>query len=498
MSQDLLQLLTDSVEGGGLIGLLTVARERELRSLADIVLLSGDATLTANRRFLVAKDRPGLWPDLLAEALDRLAGGDLLAACCAGDTGAVAEPCLVIAMIQRGARLRLGAHTATPRRAILSVRALAVNLSNWLAAARDGLLSSADLLSGLPGAERLGATRMPPCNVMLVGRVGSGKGTLINAVFGEQLSPTGIEQPVTRHATWHEIPGNPMRLLNTRGLEAGNYQEAMRDLQQAIGKQRGQADATRQPHVAWLCIDSSGARIEESDRALARSLNDWNVPVIVVLTKTWRDSKLAEEAARFFPGAQIIPVLAARRKFDNGQSVAAFGLGELIEATADRLPQGRKAAFAAAQVIALQPKIDSARQAIAYAVNAAAVAAAVPIPFSDAIVIGGIQGVMIVEISRRMGITLEETKINALVAALAGPVLASFAGRTAVVAVGNLAKMVPGVGSVVGGTLNARVATLLTRGLGNSYLDWLVEQRKLGGTPGVADIVEYFKRQAGL
>lgn len=47
---------------------------------------------------------------------------------------------------------------------------------------------------GLSQALR-GKTRL---NVMLAGRVGVGKSTLVNAIFGEQIAPTGVGRSITQ------------------------------------------------------------------------------------------------------------------------------------------------------------------------------------------------------------------------------------------------------------------------------------------------------------
>jgi predicted GTPase len=69
-----------------------------------------------------------------------------------------------------------------------------------------------------------------PVNILIGGMTGVGKSTLINAVFGEELAETGRGRPVTQRAEWITSDGFPIRLLDTKGLEAKDHQKTLADL----------------------------------------------------------------------------------------------------------------------------------------------------------------------------------------------------------------------------------------------------------------------------
>src|SRR5699024_1678265 len=56
-------------------------------------------------------------------------------------------------------------------------------------------------------------------HILVVGKTGVGKSTLINNIFRERLAETGIGQPITKHLHKIEKEGVPMVLYDTRGLE---------------------------------------------------------------------------------------------------------------------------------------------------------------------------------------------------------------------------------------------------------------------------------------
>jgi uncharacterized protein (DUF697 family)/GTP-binding protein EngB required for normal cell division len=542
-----------AVEADGLLSLFALARDADLRPLVHIVLRAVPAALAGQPRYLAAPSRPGDWPDLLAEALDRLVaernagmvfggGGwregllalharlglvprqglgeaalaeaiaaallptDADVARVAADPrvaglGDVAEAVVRVASLRRTLRRRLGIAPA-PASALVDTRGdaplrdagplRAGEAQAWMERVAAGAGVAFDEIAAyVPGAD---FARLPACNIVVAGRSGAGKSTLLNAVFGRDLAATGIGRPVTPAASLYEQPGFALRVLDTRGLERGGFAQAIAELEQALRTARGAGTPEGQLHLMWLCIDGAGSRIEESDRALADLAARLEIPVIAVITKAWFDSQLAERARGLLPDPPVravVPVIAAPRLFAGGAQVGPEGLDLLVEHSLRLLPEAERAAMAAVQRVLLEPRRESARAAIASACRAAALVAANPVPFADAALLAPIQVAMIVAIARRMGVELGEDGWKALAAGIAGPLLASLAGRGAATAIGNLLKAAPGVGSLAGGALNVAVAAALTRFLGEGFLAWLSGRLEAGAMPSVEELRAY-------
>lgn len=60
-------------------------------------------------------------------------------------------------------------------------------------------------------------------NILVAGKTGVGKSTLINAVFRGELAKTGSGKPVTQTTQELSRPGHPLTIIDTRGLEVGDY-----------------------------------------------------------------------------------------------------------------------------------------------------------------------------------------------------------------------------------------------------------------------------------
>lgn len=107
---------------------------------------------------------------------------------------------------------------------------------------------------------------------------------------------------------------------------------------------------------------------------------------------------------------------------------------------------------------------EEVKGTIKYYAGAAAAIGAAPIPGSDAVLLSGLQMKMTRDILSAYGINvglgmLVEEVVKAKVVSMLGKAVA-----------GNLIKMIPGVGSVVGGAINASVASSITYAMGRALV----------------------------
>lgn len=121
-------------------------------------------------------------------------------------------------------------------------------------------------------------------HILVVGKTGVGKSTLINNIFRERLAETGIGQPITKHLHKIEKEGVPMVLYDTRGLEldAETQNQVTSEIDQTL---EGMAIMQQHMHVAYYCINASSSRIEDMEIRLIEYLAN-KMPVILVLTQS--------------------------------------------------------------------------------------------------------------------------------------------------------------------------------------------------------------------
>lgn len=331
-------------------------------------------------------------------------------------------------------------------------------------------------------------------NVLIAGRTGVGKSTLINEIFQGELAKTGQGEPVTQETRRLTKKGLPLAIYDTRGLEMKEYRQIIDELANYVKSKSGQTDINQHIHVAWVCLSEDGRRVEQAEIDLHKRLAG-SVPVLGVITKARADQGFKAVVRRLLPEAtNVVRVRALRERLDDGHVTEPMGLKDLVEATAECIPEAAQRAFAATQKASIDLKKKAAHKVVVGATAAAVAAGATPIPFSDAAVLAPVQIGMLAGISATFGIELSKAFLGTLVSAAVGVTGATFLGR-AIVA--NLLKFIPGVGSVAGGIISAGTAGALTTALGTAYIAALAKLfvASEGDPPSSEEIAREFRKR---
>ncbi|ETN38794.1 uncharacterized protein HMPREF1541_06833 [Cyphellophora europaea CBS 101466] len=151
---------------------------------------------------------------------------------------------------------------------------------------------------------QLQASGVKAFRILVCGKTGVGKSTLINKVFGVEMTEESTSYAQGAHDinTAFESPNHPGLLIHdSRGWQAGSDQEL--DLIAKFLRHRAfQKDPAESLHVIWFCVDSDVSRIEEADKRTFETIAQFSnhVPVFVVGTKkdklvAYRKMELLEE-----------------------------------------------------------------------------------------------------------------------------------------------------------------------------------------------------------
>lgn len=311
-------------------------------------------------------------------------------------------------------------------------------------------------------------------NIIVAGKTGVGKSTLINTIFREKLANTGIGAPVTNTTYLYEKEGLPLRIYDTVGLELSAEKQlaVKKDIDEIINERLKMQKIEEYIHCIWYCINTNTTRFEELEEELIRQLvlenRNRNVPVIVVLTQAYirktREEMFDYIKSRDLGVKAIIPILAD--SFEEIQT-EPFGCEALVEETLKILPESVQAAFINAQRISVDMKKKKAMEIVKASVATSFGEGYIPIPFSDAALLVPTQIGMIAGITATFGVSVNKGIMTAIISALAGTAATTIAGKTLVA---NLLKLIPGVGTVIGGTISGATAALLTMALGQTYI----------------------------
>lgn len=312
-------------------------------------------------------------------------------------------------------------------------------------------------------------------NLAVFGKTGAGKSTLINAIFGRAVAPTGTGAPVTAGLTFYEHPSGYFGLLDSQGFETGHAGDAVLQGISAIVTESRARSLDRQIHAAWYVLRWSDRRFERAQELFVRRLAQM-VPVIVVLSQVpaMPDGLVhgdALELADYIeglglplaPGGRVILTNALADPF---LGTGTYGLQSLLDATFQTAPEAARLALSAAQLIDRERKKRACGETIRKATAAAAATGITPIPFSDAAILVPLQVSMIARITAAYGIVVPASRITSMIASVMLSSGASTAGRWLVA---SLLRVVPG-GQLPAMAISGAVAGALTNAIGWSWV----------------------------
>ncbi|HHY6339489.1 TPA: YcjF family protein [Salmonella enterica] len=334
-------------------------------------------------------------------------------------------------------------------------------------------------------------------NIILLGATGTGKSTLVNAVFGENIAKSGVGKPVTQHLEKITIPGKGLVLWDTKGIEAKDYQETVSQLEKEISTSFDEAAHVDDiPHLGWLCIDSGSGRFEDRDFDLIKIFKMRNIPIVVVFTKMLGNDSypfidsvkenIKKSEYCDYINERYAKVNSVERSISDSLKIPVSGLDELLEISFKCLQEGREHAeqslkavkvlkaletFKKAQIVKKGLRLEAMKEGAKKIVHIAAAAAgsvgATPIPGSDAPLIAAVQSAMIYKINAEFELDASDSKITSVVGGILGVTAIAQVGKTIVA---NALKFIPGVGSIIGGAISATTAVALTEAVGHAYI----------------------------
>jgi uncharacterized protein (DUF697 family)/GTP-binding protein EngB required for normal cell division len=316
-------------------------------------------------------------------------------------------------------------------------------------------------------------------NILICGQCRIGKSSAVNYLFNESVAMVGNNaERCTEGITLYR--NNTVNIYDSEGYEIGDekqkqYEKLIFDDFLAQHRSNLEEEAV---HLVWYAISGASASFTDLDVKLVKRIKAEGFPVCVLLTKIdeMNEEQLNDMMRSLtldMPDIDIFRLSVFARK-DEG--LAKFcDWDKLIGWSYNRLPGVFRERFVMALRGRLDLKHDQATAVVATATAGAATIGAIPIPFSDAILLAPVQAGMIMRIADIYGIHLSKSAVSSVLTSI----VISALGKSIV-------KFIP----IVGPIINASVAGIITGALGGALSELCYKQCKdtLDGNPPAIDI----------
>ena len=342
-----------------------------------------------------------------------------------------------------------------------------------------------------------------PC-IVVCGKTGAGKSSLINALLGREVNRVGHSEPTTQEEqeeAWL-LGENSLRILDVPGFaEAGKHEQRVEFILNHLATS----------HIGLLVVGAPD-RAWEEERKFIQYVHDADpdFPLLLVgnridmfnPVREWDPKRLNLEAPSTQKEKSIVEWASALQRATGmegsrilltsaGESFTdlegRYGLEKLARAVVESLPAAVQNAAARALRVDME-KRKLAEKLIWQRSVAAAAIAATPIPIVDFLPLAAIQVELIVRIGALYGKVMDtKTAISLLM-----PVAATVAGRFAVSALLDFFVVVAGPAA---SAISAGIAGPATWAIGMTYLEFFASNNF---KPSAAEIREQLKKKFSL
>ena len=176
-------------------------------------------------------------------------------------------------------------------------------------------------------------------SIIIIGRSGVGKSTLINCILKENLAKEGTGKIITIENSSYQNEKIPfLRLIDTRGIEFEQEYGPNSILNNALGYIKNQKNKENQDYnnyisCVWFCL--KGNDIEEKEIEIINNLQkkESNLPIIVVNTLKYEKEENSQIKRKILEKCTNIKFIQLLARSTSDKKCLSYGLDDLLKIT---------------------------------------------------------------------------------------------------------------------------------------------------------------------
>lgn len=155
------------------------------------------------------------------------------------------------------------------------------------------------------------------CNVLIMGKTGTGKSTLLNYICDANLAETGSGKPVTGEGIYEHtavINGQEVQIYDSWGIEAGKVDRWKKLLDDSLKSHGVDKNIEDWFHSVIYCVQAGGLRVEDIDAEIIKKFLLEGYLLTVVLTKADQVDEDDEKKLKSVILGELKGLLASKNK----------------------------------------------------------------------------------------------------------------------------------------------------------------------------------------